>query len=72
MRLQEWQKQSMPHLRSSSVYVRSKLMAVAIAVTNLSLGNLHRVSAHRGKFDGWLEAAKRAAHGQTLPAEAPR
>jgi hypothetical protein len=64
--LETWQKKHQPTMVSSTVFVRSKLMAMAISITNLTLGSFHKSTADRAKFEAMIRAASRGAE---VPAE---
>ncbi len=56
-RLEAWQKANRARLTSIVVLVRSKLMAMAVAIANLSNGGFIKVTSDRGRFDGMIAAA---------------
>lgn len=64
-KLENWQKQMEPTIRSSTVYTRSSLIVMAITVTNMVLGSLHRVTADRNVFDALINKAVSAATNPT-------
>jgi hypothetical protein len=61
--LQEWQRRARPRMASSTVLVRSKLMEMALSITNLITGSFHKATNDRRKFETMLAAATREAIG---------
>jgi hypothetical protein len=71
--LQRWQEAAAPHIASSTVLVRSKLMEMGLSITNLLLGNLHKTTKDRNKFESLLKnAVEQGQSTATVGAAAPR
>jgi hypothetical protein len=61
--LQHWQKSAAPRIATSTVLVRSKLMEMALSITNLIMGSLHKATNDRRKFEILMAQAVRDAVG---------
>jgi len=57
-------------MASSLVLVRSKLMAMAVAIANLSSSGFIKATSDRAKFDAQLAAALRPAKHTAAPSPA--
>jgi hypothetical protein len=70
--LERWQKDARPRLASCTVLVRSRLMEMAIAVTNLLLGGMNKATRDREKFDGLIKLAiEKSRYGSSASAASP-
>jgi hypothetical protein len=70
--LEQWQKQAVPRLASVTVLVKSRLMEMAISVTNLLVGGVNKATRDRAKFDAMIKSAiEREGYGSRDSAAAP-
>jgi hypothetical protein len=70
-RLEAWQNENRARLASIVVLVRSKLMAMAVSIANLSNGGFIKVTSDRRRFDGMIAAALRSGTRPSVVSAAP-
>jgi hypothetical protein len=61
--LQEWQKEAKARVASSMVLVRSRIMEMALSITNLIVGGLNKATRDRSRFETMLRSAVAASRG---------
>jgi hypothetical protein len=69
--LEQWYKQALPLFVATNVLVRSKLMAMAVSISNLTMGGSLKATSDRAKFEGLIASALRVASRPMAASAAP-
>jgi hypothetical protein len=62
--MEHWQRAARPHIASSVVLVRSRLMQMALSITAMVLGSINKVISDPAKFQAYIRDAIRASQAR--------